>query len=71
MAMLRLSRPGSTVPRDGNGSWGELVAWFSELVRRLDKGDLAGAVEAQAHIEQFGFKVTYRRLRRSGREGGR
>lgn len=49
------------------GSWGYLVAWFSELVDRLDKGNLPGAVEAQKELEEHGFKVTFRRRPRQRR----
>jgi hypothetical protein len=67
MATLRLIRPEAIPPADDGGSWGELVAWFSELVIRLDRGDLPGVAEAQAEMEQFGFFVTYRRRPRRGK----
>lgn len=63
MAILRLIRPEAGSSDDGGGTWGELVAWFSELVLCLDKGDLAGAVHAQSRIERHGFRITYRRPR--------
>jgi hypothetical protein len=55
-------------PADDAGSWGRLVAWFSEMVRHLDRGDLASAAGAQAELERHGFRVTYRR--RPGRWKG-
>jgi hypothetical protein len=61
MAILKLKRLPENPPEDAGGSWGDLVAWFSEMVIRLDKGDLAGAVEAQERIEKFGFEIKYRR----------
>jgi len=70
MAILRLRRP-AAMPDAGEGTWAELVAWFSELVLCLDRGDLSGAVEAQTQIEQHGFKVTFRRRPRSAKGGGR
>ena len=71
MAVLKLRRPEDDGPSNRAGTWGELVAWFSELVISLDRGDLPGAVEAQSRIEQHGFKVTYRRTRRAAERGGR
>ncbi len=71
MATLKLIRPEATPPADDGGTWGELVAWFSELVNRLDKGDLAGAAEAQAAMARQGFRVTFRRRPRAGGEGDR
>jgi hypothetical protein len=69
MAILKLRRPETTAA--GAGTWGELVAWFSEMVLRLDRGDLAGAVSAQAEIERHGFRITYRRRRREPKGGAR
>lgn len=71
MAILKLRRPETATAADDAGSWGALVAWFSELVLRLDRGDLVGAAEAQAEIEQHGFRVTFRRRPRTGRGGDR
>ena len=73
MAILRLRRPAAALPddADGAGTWAELVAWFSELVLCLDRGDLSGAVEAQVQIERHGFKVTFRRRPRPAKGGGR
>jgi hypothetical protein len=71
MANLKLRRPEDIGPSDRAGTWGELVAWFSELVLCLDRGDLPGAVEAQSRIERHGFKVSYRRIRRVAEGGGR
>jgi hypothetical protein len=67
MATLRLIRPEAVPPDDDGGSWGELVAWFSELVIRFDRGDIPGVAEAQAEMERFGFFVTYRRRPRRGK----
>jgi hypothetical protein len=67
MATLRLIRAEAIPPEDDGGSWGELVAWFSELVIRFDRGDISGVAEAQAEMERFGFFVTYRRRPRRGK----
>lgn len=61
MTTLRLQGAGRRKRSTEAGSWGHLVAWFSELVLRLDNGDLAGAAEAQAEIERHGFKISFRR----------
>ncbi len=71
MATLRLIRPERSPGDDGSGTWGELVAWFSELVICLDRGDLAGAVEAQEHIQRYGFRITFRRPTAPKLGGGR
>jgi hypothetical protein len=71
MAILQLRRPETASAENGAGTWGELVAWFSEMVLRLDRGDLAGAASAQAEIEKHGFKITYRRLPRKPGEVAR
>ena len=60
MAILRLVRSGEATD-EGAGTWGDLVAWFSQMVTCLDRGDIAGAAEAQVQIERFGFRITYRR----------
>ena len=70
MATLKLIRPEAAPPDDG-GTWGELVAWFSELVNRLDKGDLEGAAEAKAAMARHGFRVSFRRRPRAGGEDAR
>ena len=66
--ILQLILPESSPIEDDGGTWGELVAWFSELVIRLDKGDMAGVIIAQSHIERHGFTVTFRRRPRLRRE---
>lgn len=65
---FRAKRPAREAD-NGPGSWADLVAWFSELIIRLDRGDLVGAVEAQREIERHGFKVTYRRRPRLTQAG--
>ena len=66
MATLRLFRHDTALPGDDGITWGEVVAWFSELVTRLDRGDLAGVAEAQAEMDRLGFKVSLRLPVRSG-----
>jgi hypothetical protein len=71
MSILKMKRLPKEPPEDAGGSWGALVAWFSEMILCLDKGDLAGAVEAQERIERFGFEIKYRRRPKTRKEAAR
>ena len=59
---LKLCRSEPRRLRPCDGTWTMLVAWFSEFVNHLDRGDLIGAKRCQEEIERHGFKISFRRL---------